>query len=201
MIIFGSKATSLGAVPVVGSCETCGKQEQQLHVFQRYFHLFWIPTFPLRKKMVLECLHCHKVTVEKDLPPELAMQSKRAKESQRLPVWTFSGVLVFAILYGAGVYLNEVDAKKTLVYKSDPRAGDLVVVRVGNQYGTFEIVNVVDDIVQVRSGNFTYATASGAKREIRNRHRETGYLASETIDLPKASYPGVDIQNIERIAD
>lgn len=50
-------------------CERVGTQ--QLRVFRRYFHFFWIPLFPLGSRGYSECRHCRKVVREDEFDQEL----------------------------------------------------------------------------------------------------------------------------------
>ena len=47
MIIFGTKAGHCGSVKTQGFCTECENTEHLIHVLQKYFHIFWIPTIPI----------------------------------------------------------------------------------------------------------------------------------------------------------
>ncbi len=47
MVVYGMRSPKIGEFEISNTvCETCGKQEtQDITVFGRYAHIFWIPVF------------------------------------------------------------------------------------------------------------------------------------------------------------
>jgi len=52
MIIFGLRASNIGSIKIEKShCEYCENDgTQNITDYGRYFHVFWIPIFPLGRK-------------------------------------------------------------------------------------------------------------------------------------------------------
>lgn len=65
MLIFGVKNKAIDSKPVDVVCTECTRTEQRVHTFQKYFHIFYVPVFPLNRQSVLECQHCKKVSWKK----------------------------------------------------------------------------------------------------------------------------------------
>lgn len=100
MIIFGLRATTIGSLKVDGStcsyCQTTGTQ--QITEFGKYFHVFWIPVFPVGKKTFGECTHCRRTLKKKEFDPELKTIYKENKAAIKRPIWHWSGLILLGLL-------------------------------------------------------------------------------------------------------
>ena len=116
MIIYGTRATGISqfAVPNV-DCGHCQRQNtQQIAVFGRYAHVFWIPLFPIGKVAVAECSHCKRTVEKSEFTPDLKSRyDDRAKEIKR-PVWHWAGLALILLLVGFGTISAALE-------KADPR--------------------------------------------------------------------------------
>ena len=101
MIISGRKASRLGSVDIPNStCDYCEQgNTQQLTVFGKYAHIFWIPFFPIGRKAISECKHCKRTIEQKDFSPRLMEQYKFVKSSIKRPFWHWSGLGFIAIIF------------------------------------------------------------------------------------------------------
>lgn len=100
MIIFGTRASNIGSIEVPSSsCDYC-KQEgkQQVSVFGRYFHVFWIPVFPFGKSVFSECTHCKKTIRKKEFSPQLKTLYLQKSDETKRPIWHWAGSLIFVAL-------------------------------------------------------------------------------------------------------
>ncbi|WP_316804939.1 zinc-ribbon domain-containing protein [Pedobacter nototheniae] len=80
------------------SCTYCKEQDTVfITVFSSYFHIFWIPIFPVGKKYFSHCLHCKQTLSRNQMPftykDGIAEISKRAK----VPLWQFIGLILISI--------------------------------------------------------------------------------------------------------
>lgn len=99
MILFGRKAHHLGLKEVnTEKCEGCGHQKIVVSVFQKYFHLLWLPMFPIKKEGASQCLSCRKVMVEAKFNRVLKSNVKVLKKSNSTPLWTFSGIFLLLVI-------------------------------------------------------------------------------------------------------
>jgi len=120
MIVYGARASRIGNFYLDNtSCEYCketGKQE--VSVFGRYVHIFWIPIFPIGKKAVSECVHCKRTIEQKDFTPELKSNYTSNLSQAKRPVWHFSGLILIGafILFSTIIGMTaEVDPREELL--------------------------------------------------------------------------------------
>jgi len=63
MIIFGTGSKTIATEKANDfSCTSCQNETLYAVIIARYFHIFWIPFFPIGKKLYLSCSHCKKVS-------------------------------------------------------------------------------------------------------------------------------------------
>jgi len=93
MLLYGTKATKLTVEPISDTCSNCGTQHtMDIHVFQKYAHIFWIPLFPIKKTGTSLCTHCKQVLRQKDMPLSLKQSLEKVKKQTTMPIWTWAGV-------------------------------------------------------------------------------------------------------------
>ena len=110
MIIFGLRASNIGSVKVDGSscsyCENSGTQN--ITQFGKYFHIFWIPVFPIGKSTFSECVHCKRTIRKKEFSSELKRMYDHSKSEIKRPVWHWTGLILFGLLIAAFYILTVV---------------------------------------------------------------------------------------------
>jgi hypothetical protein len=104
MIIFGLRSKSLGGARIPARCSFCLQEGVALGAEQRYFHLYWIPVFPLPKQLVSVCGHCQKVTEEKAFDANVKMHSDQLRVTLRTPFYLWVGALLIASFVAFAVY-------------------------------------------------------------------------------------------------
>lgn len=98
-ILFGTRSSKLNNTYTLPgtSCAHCGNQDTiQVHVYGRYFHIFFIPIFPLWKTTVAECTHCRKSYAENQFTPPMRInlaQQQIIRPAKR-PIWHSLGLLM-----------------------------------------------------------------------------------------------------------
>lgn len=98
MILFGRKAHHLGLQQLNDSiCPKCGQKKTVVSVFQMYYHILWVPFFPLRKKTAAQCLACNHVILEKKYDVNQQTVKEQLKDEYRTPIWTFSGLFLVVL--------------------------------------------------------------------------------------------------------
>lgn len=99
MIFFGSRGKTVSGQVVEGiQCPSCDNKQFITFGIIRYFHLYWIPTFPTSKKVGIECTHCKRTLIDKELPTELCKEIKKVVFNKRNVIPTFSGLIIFTLL-------------------------------------------------------------------------------------------------------
>ncbi len=124
MIIFGTRSSTLGTIAIKGTpCSHCGDNgSKRITVFGKYFHVFWIPTFPFGKSSVMECTHCLKTIAQRDYTTEQRIQYQNAKGSIKTPIWHWAGLLLIAALIAFSIIAGTFASASTTTKETDPRA-------------------------------------------------------------------------------
>jgi antitoxin component YwqK of YwqJK toxin-antitoxin module len=108
MIIYGTgerKITS-PAQYVKCKCPECGEFEITFHFFKKFFHLFWIPVFPIGSRKLAYCEKCH-AGYQESIPTSLTMEMENAKSRTSTPIYLFSGSFLLVIGLSALFYFND----------------------------------------------------------------------------------------------
>lgn len=126
MIVYGIGSKLLKEATVENvTCPSCEHPSSVMSAHQRYFDLFWIPIFPLGKKIVLVCPNCDHVTEEKNFTDEFKQSSKKLKSSLSTPKYMFTGLAIILLLIsyvGYGVYQDD---ELNSDYINNPIIGDV----------------------------------------------------------------------------
>lgn len=163
MIIYGSKAKELAKEIITDKCPNCGNQNTiDMHVFQKYAHVFWIPLFPIGKTGVSQCDHCKQVLKLNQMPPHLKTAYTNLKAQAKTPIWMFIGsALIVALIIFAAIEGNEKDAKNAKLILS-PQMGDVFEVKTKEgDYTLYKVALVEADSVFIRVNEFQVNKSSG----------------------------------------
>jgi hypothetical protein len=107
MTIYGTKTTKLKVEPISNVCANCGtKHTMDMHIFQKYAHLFSIPFFPTRKTGASLCTHCKQILKTREMPPDLKKSFEIVKAQTTMPAWTWLGVAVLLIAIVASAIIE-----------------------------------------------------------------------------------------------
>lgn len=163
MIIYGSKSKELAKEILTDKCSNCGTQNCiDMHVFQKYAHVFWIPFFPMGKTGVCQCDHCKQVLKLKEMPSSLKASYDNLKAQTKTPIWMFSGLALVAVLITIGVISDKKKDEKNAQLILTPQSGDIFEIKTkDNQYTLYKIDQVQGDTVFVRVNNYETNKATG----------------------------------------
>lgn len=99
MILFGRKAHHLGLEEDSSeNCKKCGNSKIVISVFQKYFHILWLPMFPIKKEAASQCLTCREVLVEKKFSKHHQLIAKELKKKHKSPLWVFVGIFLLLVV-------------------------------------------------------------------------------------------------------
>jgi len=163
MIIYGSKSKELAKDILTDKCPNCGTQNSiDMHVFQKYAHVFWIPFFPMGKTGVSQCDHCKQVLKLKEMSSSLKISYDNLKAQTKVPIWMFSGLVLVAALIAFGVISDKKKDEKNAKLILTPQSGDIFEIKTNdNQYTLYKIAQVQGDSVFVRINNYETNKATG----------------------------------------
>lgn len=102
LIFFGLGGSKLRQRKISGntSCPNCKSENSFIAAtFGRYFHIFWIPIFPLYRENIIECSICKESYNEDELPKEIkeALASEAASNPVKRPSWHYFGCFITLI--------------------------------------------------------------------------------------------------------
>ena len=101
MIIYGTKSITLKS-EILNSleCPNCKtKGSLVITVYRKHTHIFWVPIFPLRKRVISECKSCSQVLEEKEMPDKLKKECDNVKLVTKGPIWQLSGLVILLMLF------------------------------------------------------------------------------------------------------
>ncbi len=102
MILFGIKGIKIDPLKLKqGNCPDC-KTKNSMWLLGRYnyFHIFWIPMFPLWKKGYALCNHCKGVFEKGELHQHSILFQYfniHSKQHTKIPWYLFSGIILINI--------------------------------------------------------------------------------------------------------
>ncbi|RAW00276.1 hypothetical protein [Pseudochryseolinea flava] len=155
IFIFGRKRAKIKkAFDHVGSCTSCNSIGVQFEIFRDYYHLFWIPIFPVGDKETEgRCTQCGK-------PNNYNPRAKHFESVTRTPIYLYAGVLFFLILIGSLVVGNINTQKEKALFIADPKAGDVYLMRKDVNDSTYyfflRVARIQSDTVIVYPNVFQY---------------------------------------------
>lgn len=210
MIFFGTKGKTVSGQVVDGiQCPSCEKTQFMTFGIIRYFHLYWIPTFVTSKKVGMECTHCKRTLLDKEIPSDLSRQIKDTVFTNGNTIPLFSGLIIIGCFVLFGIYSVQESNKQEAVYMEQPAVNDYYIVDLTKvfpesdpsyKYGLMRIKQVSSQRVEFQVGNMAYNKASGVRKDIRdNKASSDGYYDKEPfyMELSKLKATGA-IYSIDR---
>ncbi|GHU99587.1 hypothetical protein FACS1894159_03850 [Bacteroidia bacterium] len=177
VIFYGIRSKAQRSVQTTYNCPHCGKERSIAVVpVWKYAHLFWVPFFPLWKSYVCLCTECDEV-VEKTIDMPITKEIKR--QTSRLPWWTFSGLIIVALLVGWGVIQSktrELSAQRDIKAKiENPQVGDVYQVRLDScKYTLMRATAVRGDSIFVQFHEYYVDKGSDLPKLKRKRGSDYG---------------------------
>src|SRR5215471_11806425 len=126
MVIYGWKGRviSVGQEITDVVCDSCGQKALRSVVVQRYVHVFWIPCFPIGKRVLFECTHCKRTLEAKHGPATLVPVADQARAAAKTPLYHYLGVAAVALLFGIAGIEHRVESSNTKAWVGSPAVGD-----------------------------------------------------------------------------
>ncbi|MBL4828917.1 MAG: hypothetical protein JKY55_03345 [Aliivibrio sp.] len=214
MIFFGSKGKTISGQLVEGiQCPSCENQEFISFGIIRYFHLYWIPTFLTSRAAGIECTHCKKTLIGKELPKELSKKIKATVFTKKNTIPMFSGLIIIACLMLAITYSLQQSRIEENAYIEQPAINDLYIVDFTKifedsdpnyKYGLMRIRQISSGEAEFQVSQVAYNKTSGVRKDISDKKAMSdSYYDTEFlyIDISKFKTMKSDkaIRSIERI--
>ncbi|HEX6426483.1 MAG TPA: hypothetical protein VF008_02310 [Niastella sp.] len=202
MIIFGTRTSSYRKNNAISSqCSHCGNPASiHLQFATRYFHIFWIPIFPIGTIGLSECTHCKKAMYRNEMPPAMQVVYKEARQKSKTPLKFFSGLLLAGVFFVLVVFAVFFDRNNSTAWIQAPRAGDVYEVKEAEGYTLYKVVGLHDDSVTLVPHQFIVEKSSRLrklKREHPDDYDNTSQFSIVRKDL-KAMYDARTIKKVNR---
>ncbi len=152
MIFFGTrkKEVKSGRISNV-VCGYCDENVSMNYVVETsYFHLYWIPIFPYKKRTYIDCPECDTLFESKHFsePVKNKLQRENDLKPARNPIWMFSGLLILAVIIPLAFFQSSRADSKKGDYKDNPKVGDVYFLNsLPSKYTTMKIAAVEKDSV------------------------------------------------------
>jgi hypothetical protein len=171
MILFGTGTKRLTVIPLYdGNCMKCGKPTITVTVFQKYFHVFFIPFIPTRKTVRGECRSCSRTYEEDDLPTYFDPQVGIVKQAAGTPLVLFTGLALFILLGAFTTWRESTRAKEADSYLAAPQVHDIYVLPLGLResfkYVICRLEAVASDSLTFSIGTEAYGFRGGANKAV-----------------------------------
>lgn len=198
MIIYGSRSKELAKEILMDKCQSCGKSNSiDMHVFQKYAHVFWIPFFPLGKTGVSQCDHCKQVLKLKEMPASLKASYENLKSQAKTPIWMFSGLALIAVLVTLVTINEKKKGEKNAQLILAPKVGDIFEIKTkDNHYTLYKVDQVQGDSVFVQPNNYEVNKMTGLN-DLKMKEYSSDIYGLSKADLKKMLEEG-EILDIDR---
>ena len=137
------------------ACQSCKTFDLDVTVYREYYHLYYIPVFPVGSKTVeIRCKHCGE-----------PLRSETAKEqyykTSRTPFYLFSLPILVAGLVLFLVTANISTQKEKAAFVANPKVGDVYLIRKDEYnkttYYYLRLVSIKGDTVTAYHSNLEYS--------------------------------------------
>ena len=146
MIFFGVKSKSIkkGMLNNI-LCDYCEEiSDMEYNFLQKYFHLYWIPLIPLKKKTEVCCENCYHIYEDKEISKDINLKLNRVKDRYpiRTPIWAFSGIIILTLFFSWAFWQSDRHDVIEADYIKEPKKGDVFFLDFGPEYTTLRIDKV-----------------------------------------------------------
>ena len=99
IFFFGTRSSTLLTDKLYHTnCAYCNEPDTvYLSVTSSYFHIFWIPAFPIGKKYYSHCVHCKQTLTGNQMPATYQNGLSEIAQRAKVPIWQFIGLILLSI--------------------------------------------------------------------------------------------------------
>ncbi len=184
MIIFGTKTKILKSKDsTTYDCENCNSKGSVTFSFMaRYFHIFWIPIFPISKKGISQCSHCKQVLYANEMNPRMKQDCASASTNTKIPITHYFGLFIIELFFCLVIFSivkNSIDETKFL---ATPQVDDLYKIEKNDAYTLYKIAEIKGDTLFFKMHSMAvrkYTGLNNLKKKYKNDYSD------ETIKFTK----------------
>jgi predicted RNA-binding Zn-ribbon protein involved in translation (DUF1610 family) len=198
MLIWGTRAKLLLSKLILFKCANCGEQNQLFCIFQKYLHLFWIPTIPFGKETILECQNCKKVLEKHEFSAELKTALNLENTTPSAPFWMYSG-LALIVFFSVYFYIEDLKTEQqTKIYISAPAKGDVAILKTEGKYGIIKLQLINENEIQFFASKYLYNSVSKAKKSLEKDSSQSDFFSKENYVMSLEKYKSGEIEYVNR---
>ena len=157
-MIYGAGDKKLGEIKINNEkCPSCNEQNSiYVHGLVKYFHIFWIPLFPVYKKYVTICHSCETEIPKKERSQSLKDKVDLEKSNFKIPLYLFIGLVVILGLvafleYESRQHDDFVENKIHYLESSDV----MVFKQSSKEYTFAKVESVSNDTIYFMNSNYS----------------------------------------------
>lgn len=195
MIVYGTGAKRIDTFEIPDPCPNCGVEgEQTMVLFQRYFHIFWIPFIPISKTAVSHCEQCRRELELNDMPEYQRQTFQEIKATVRTPLVTYAGVGVVLVVMALGTFFQQQKQSRNSQMILELQANDLLEVKIDHDsYSLLKVHHVVGDTVYLLEHEYESNVPSGISELKKREEYHSEQIALLTADVKEMFDTGVII--------
>ncbi len=153
--IYGRRKTRIKKITdYEGLCSNCNSNGLTIEIYREYYHLFWIPLFPVGAKDGIAI--CNKCGTRNDYNPRVI----HFESNTKTPIYLYLGLMVFMSLILMGIYKNIKTDKDNDLFISEPKIGDVYRLKEKDENGMFyyflKVVRIQNDTIIVYPNTLQY---------------------------------------------
>jgi hypothetical protein len=135
-------------------CKNCGAFDLDVRVYRSYYHVFFVPVFPVGDKSVqISCNNCGE-------PVRVDSLRKHYDGLSNTPIYLYSVPILFAGLVAILINANLNTQKEKKAYVDNPKTGDVYRIRKDENSSTtyyfLRLVSIKGDTVVAYHNNLEY---------------------------------------------
>ena len=179
LYIFGKRLARIGRyIDTEHICYPCKSYDREILIYRPYFHLCFIPVFPIgRNEYTMRCRNCGDKTM-------LDSVLKQYKNKTRTPFYLFSAWILACLIAMLWFYWNSVTTKHKYEYVDHPIAGDVYTISEdkGNttSYYFMRVVEVKMDSVKLLHNSLDYGNY------VNRLEHDDFFVKDDTLTLERA---------------
>jgi len=156
MLIFGSGTKTLGSKKLqLENCPNCDANNLHITCVVKYFHIFWIPTFPLERMAYPKCQNCGqepRITNQKTID-----KIRQEKKSFQYPLYLYSGFGAIALLIAFVFYIFYEHDQRVTENIQNVKSMDVIVFESSaGEYSFGRVTEVRNDTVFMNLSNYYF---------------------------------------------
>lgn len=194
MVFYGTNSSNIktGKIRNV-SCPNCEKNtEMNYTIFGKYFHLYWIPFFPIGRVNIIECNNCKATYDLKDVDATIInkFQQEQDRNPTKTPIKLFSGLFLIVAI-GIGIYGYDLqEDNNSANYAKNPKVGDVYFYEIPDMkghYTTMKLSKITKDSIFCMGNNMEIDLKSDIDKILddKNYTYPDKYSRKELLDLNK----------------